>query len=229
MGDKKAALIVTDPPYGVEYDVANKFAGGDNMPAGLQIHHRTRGEIQGDTTTNMAVAMIEASRPFLIDQWSAYVFCGTQLGVAIVNYLDDSAIHYAPFLVWRKQLPVVTWLRYHYDHELVLWFGPGSRPGGQARWFGPKNERSVWEVPLDVYGDRLHPTQKPVTVFERPIVNGSGRGEIVVDPCIGSGTALIAAEKTGRICYGMDIDPTCVGIAVKRWEDFSGKAAEKLA
>jgi DNA modification methylase len=224
MGEKKAALMVTDPPYCVEYDVAHK----STPMAGIQIPHQSRGELTGDDTISTALNVVEASRPFLIPEWSAYVFCGTKLGIAICNRLDAASIHHAPFLVWRKQNPVVSWSRYHYDHELVLWFGPGSRPGGHARWFGPKDERSVWEVPLDVHGDRLHPTQKPVAIFERPIMNGSGHGEIVVDPCIGSGTSLIAAEKTGRVCYGMDVNPACVGMAVKRWETFTGKKAEKL-
>lgn len=81
---------------------------------------------------------------------------------------------------------------------------------------------------MDVFGDRLHPTQKPVAIFERPIVNGSAHDEIIVDPCLGSGTALIAAQKTNRICYGMDRDPACVGMAFSRWEQFTGQKAEKL-
>ncbi len=226
MGDKKAALMVTDPPYGVEYEVSNK---SQLMAPGVRIANRERPEIAGDNSTSVAVGLLEVAQPFLVQDWSAYVFCGTKLGVALCNYLDTAQIHYAPFLVWRKQMPVITWLRYHYDHELVLWFGPGSRPGGQARWFGPKNERSVWEVPLDTSNaDRLHPTQKPVAIFERPIINGSAHGEIVVDPCLGSGTALIAAEKTNRICYGMDVDPVCVGMAVKRWEEFTNQTARQI-
>ena len=87
MGDKKAALIVTDPPYGVEYQASDK----DQLLApGVRIPNRERSDVAGDASTDVALALLEASQPLLIPEWSAYLFCGTKLGVALCNYLDTA-------------------------------------------------------------------------------------------------------------------------------------------
>lgn len=102
-------------------------------------------------------------------------------------------------------------------------------------WNGRKNERDVWEVAAPSVWEidktkrnELHPTMKPVELMTRAISNSSKVGNVVLDPFLGSGSTLIAAEKTGRVCYGMELDPKYVDVIVKRWEDYTGKKAKKV-
>lgn len=97
----------------------------------------------------------------------------------------------------------------------------------KSRWFGPSNETTMWRIPLEPNNQRMHPTQKPLALYERAMTNSSVRGEIVADPFLGSGTCLIAAEKHGRRAYCMEVDPGYVDVAVKRWENFTGNKAER--
>jgi DNA modification methylase len=102
-----------------------------------------------------------------------------------------------------------------------------------APWFGKAGENStVWDSPSPkfIMGSSReekfdHPTQKPVELMRRPILNHTKRAELVYDPFLGSGTTLAAAETTGRVCYGLELDPKYVDVIVKRWQGFTGKKA----
>lgn len=93
------------------------------------------------------------------------------------------------------------------------------------QWFGPTTEKTVWELQR-VGNNDFHPTQKPVELPERAITNSSKQGQIVLDLFGGSGSTLIACEKTGRSCYMMELDEKYCDVIIKRWEDFTGKKAE---
>ena len=108
----------------------------------------------------------------------------------------------------------------------------GVRNGCKANWCGDRKQSTVWQVAnLNPFGgNRLeaatgHGTQKPVEVMRRPILNHTKRGETVYDPFLGSGTTLVAADQSERVCYGIEIDPRYVDVAVQRWEQFSGGRA----
>lgn len=225
-GKEKAALCITDMPYGVDYDVAQKSV--KNRITGKYQGHRSRGKIESDDTTDVAIAILPEIFSHLISEGTAYFTCGTDLEVDIINWLREHQIHYGTVMVWHKHFQVVSWNRYHAEHELIIYAGRGSRPGKYARWFGPKQETTVWDIPLDAFRNRLHPTQKPVALYERPMLNSSAIGEIIVDPCAGSGPLVIAAEKHNRTAYMMDTDPRCCDLIVKRWEEWSGEKAERL-
>lgn len=108
------------------------------------------------------------------------------------------------------------------------------RKGEDAHWHGDRTQTTVWETPnLNPFGGKAageneptgHATQKPVEIMRRPILNHTRKGEACYDPFMGSGTTLIAAESSGRVCRGMEIDPHYVDVSVQRWEKFSGKPA----
>lgn len=227
MDGKKAAVIVTDPPYGVSYDNSSHFLVNP-VTKESDHHDKDWGDIEGDQNLEVAVKALPLIMSSLCDDGSAYICCGTKLAVSIVNWLEANHVKYSPFLVWYKPHFVVTWQRYHANHELIVYCGPGSGPTHGSRWFGPNNERTVWELPQVLGPERQHPTQKLVAIYERAIRNSTLRGEIILDPFLGSGTAIIAAEKMGRICYGMEIDPRYVDVAVKRWMNYTGKKATKI-
>jgi len=105
------------------------------------------------------------------------------------------------------------------------------RIGKSAHWCGDRSQSTIWQVPnvnpIGGSGEEAtgHGTQKPVELMRRPILNNSVPDDIVYDPFLGSGTTLIAADKTDRVCYGLDIDPRYVDVIVRRWQQLTGKQA----
>ena len=112
-------------------------------------------------------------------------------------------------------------------------FWEARRLGNLGRWLGDRKQTTVWDVAnLNSFGELArenevtgHSAQKPVEIMRRPLLNHTRPGEACHDPFLGSGTALIAAESIGRICYGMEVDPRYVDVAVRRWQRFTGKQA----
>ena len=132
-------------------------------------------------------------------------------------------------IIWMKQHFALGRGDYHWQHE------PGYyavRDGKSSNWCGDRTQSTVWQIPnLNPFGGSRqeeatgHGTQKPVELMRRPILNNTKRGDIVYDPFLGSGTTLIAAASTNRICYGLDIDARYVDVLVRRWQRFTGKTA----
>jgi DNA modification methylase len=131
--------------------------------------------------------------------------------------------------IWRQTLQ---WVKnnatlspmgvdYHWRAEPIFY---GWVPGAAHRYYGGRKQDTVWEIDRPTKSPD-HPTMKPVELVTRAVENSSLRGQIVLDPFLGSGTTLIAAEQTGRVCYGMEIDPRYCDVIVRRWEEFTGKKA----
>jgi hypothetical protein len=113
---------------------------------------------------------------------------------------------------------------YHWQHE-PCWYA--VRTTGQ--WTGDRKQTTLWNIPSGNQDcDTSHSTQKPVECMRRPLQNNSSPGQAVYDPFLGSGTTLIAAETTGRVCLAMELEPAFVDLAVRRWEAFTGKKATLL-
>lgn len=230
LGDQKAGMVFMDPPYGVAYDLHSKFVL--DRASGSVKHHKSWGAIENDGNTEAAINSLPHVFGNLTDDGVAYITCGARLLVKIANWLEMNQVRYAPFLIWDKGFPVITWERYHAAHEFLVYCGPGSYPtrgggGIKSRWFGPKNETTIWRIPTEPNIERVHPTQKPVALYERAMINSSGRGEIVVDPFAGSGTCLIASEKHRRRAQCMELDPRYCDVAVSRWEAYTHRKAQR--
>jgi DNA modification methylase len=110
---------------------------------------------------------------------------------------------------------------YHWQHEPCLY---GWREGHV--FLGPRNQFTVWQVPRE--SDHEHPTTKPVRLWEIPAENHLGLGGVLLDPFLGSGTAVIAAERTGRTAYGLEFEPRYCDVILARWEAFTGETAERV-
>lgn len=110
---------------------------------------------------------------------------------------------------------------YHWAHE-PCWYA--VRKGKVGHWSGDRTQTTIWRIDHRA-SETGHSTQKPVECMRRPIVNNSSPGQAVYDPFLGSGTTIIAAETEGRSCIGLEIDPAYCDVIVKRWQDFTGKAA----
>jgi DNA modification methylase len=125
-------------------------------------------------------------------------------------------------IIWAKDRFALGRGHYHYQHE-PCWYAVR----GTGHWAGDRKQTTLWNIPARDDSGHGHSTQKPVECMRRPIENNSSVGQAVYDPFLGSGTTLIAAEMTGRICHALEIDPGYCDVAVTRWENFTGKKAER--
>jgi DNA modification methylase len=142
----------------------------------------------------------------------------------VSRVLAEAGAHWSDTIIWAKDRFVLGRASYQRQYE-PIWFG--WREGAKAYWCGDRDQGDVWKIDRPSASD-LHPTMKPLALVERAIENSSKTGDSVLDLFLGSGSTLIAAERTGRACYGMELDPHYVDVVVMRWEAFSGQAAVKL-
>jgi DNA modification methylase len=213
MDGKKADMVFTDPPYGVN------IKGGAN-----QIN-----SIAGDITQTAIPFSFELAVENATNEKGRLYFCGGEGNIHLYQKLFERYCRQLPrHLIWVKESFVMKPNGYHNQYEFIF---HGFKAGGGSleSWFGGRTEHEasdVWQLKRDNRNDYLHPTQKPVELPARAITNSSPVNGIVYEPFGGSGSTLIAAEKTGRKCYGMELDPKYCDVIVKRWEDFTGKKAE---
>ena len=206
LGGAAPRLMVTDPPYGVSYDPEWRDMLGYH--AGM-----ARGVVTGDDKA----AWQQAYELFPGDV--AYVWMAS-LSIN-ESYVELAACSFEAraLIIWNKSCLVPSRGHYHWKHE-ACWYA--VRKGASAHWQGDRKQSTVWDISRPQKSETGHSTQKPVECMERPIRNHEGD---VYDPFVGSGTTLIAAERQGRNCYAMEVEPGYVDVSVKRWEDYTGGKA----
>jgi DNA modification methylase len=231
LGERKPVLMVTDPPYGIELDSEWRDRAGLNGcgPAeSSYMKQRTKGHTEtttsGDTRADWSEAFELVPSIQIAYVWHASVFTREVLdGLIRIGFL------YPQQIIWNKGRTVLTRTHYWYQHEPCWYVRKKNAP-----WFGKAGENStVWDSPSPKFimgsSDEEkydHPTQKPVDLMRRPILNHVKRGELVYEPFLGSGTTLAAAELTERVCCGMELDPKYVDVIVQRWQTLSGNKAK---
>jgi DNA modification methylase len=208
-----ARMAFTDPPYNVDY--------GHHGGAGAK-----QRSIANDALDAAAwEAFCGAWARQLISQVSGalYVCMSSKEWPTLDRILREAGAHWSDTLIWAKERFVMGRADYQRGYEPV-WYG--WREGAERHWCGARDQSDVWQVARPAASD-LHPTTKPLALVERAIENSSQPGDAVLDLFLGSGTTLIACERTGRVCYGLELDPRYVDIAVARWESFTGAQATK--
>lgn len=215
LGKVKPHLMVTDPPYGVEYDPSwrNGLDAAKN---------RRTGVVENDGRADWREAW--ALFPGAI----AYVWHGGLHAAVVAESLIACGFSLRAQIVWAKQKMVFGRGDYHWQHE-PCWYAVK----GTGSWCGDRKQTTIWTIDnLNLASHQKkenertnHSTQKPVECMKRPIENNSSPGQAVYEPFSGSGTTIIASEMIGRCCYAMELNPAYVDVAVKRWEDFTGKKA----
>ena len=206
-------LMVTDPPYGVEYNPEWRTDAWAKGYIGFSAGRKT-GKVGNDHRTDWSAALL-LSPSLVLYQWCASITASAvQLSLAQGNFDIRN------MLVWKKPSFAISRGHYHWQHELC-WYA--VRKGATAQWIGDRSQSTVWEIPWDKIAVGDHSTQKPLECMERPIRNHEGD---VYDPFVGSGTTIIAAERQGRTCYAMEIEPRYVDVAITRWEQYTGEQAE---
>jgi DNA modification methylase len=208
-------LMVTDPPYGVNYD-----------PSWRHRAHPSQRTAVGGVANDDRAGWTAAWNLFPGDV--AYVWHAGLKAPTVAADLEAAGFAIRSQIIWRKQHFALSRGNFHWAHE-PAWYA--IRKNATAHWQGDRTQTTVWDTPnLNPFGGTAasdnavtgHSTQKPVRLFEIPITNHTVAGEEVYDPFCGSGTAIIAAEKLGRACYAMEIDPKYVQAAVNRWQAFTG-------
>lgn len=217
LGECKPVLMVTDPPYGVDYDPIWRTEVGANKTH----QKRALGVVSGDKQSDWRQAWA------LFPGQAAYVWHSGRHAHIVGVSLESVGFQLRAQIIWRKSAIVFGRGHYHWQHE-PCWYAVR----GTANWHGNSKQSTIWDIDkmhrtqgtVDD-GKTNHSTQKPVECMKRPIENNTAPGEQLYDPFLGSGTTLIAAQMTGRICYAMDVDPLYVDMAVKRWQEFTGEHA----
>lgn len=201
-------LMVTDPPYGVAYDPAWRNAA-------LAAKTKRTGKVMNDDRADWR----EAWDLFPGDV--AYVWHGALHAGTVATSLTASGFEIRAQIVWAKDRLVLSRGHYHWQHE-PAWYCVR----GKGHWSGDRTQSTLWQIPnRDQDAATVHGTQKPVECMRRPMLNNSAPGQAVYEPFCGSGTALIAAETTGRTCFAVELDPSYVDVAVLRWQAFTGETA----
>ena len=203
-------LMVTDPPYGVNYDPAwrQRFTegSGSNLATG---------------------AVLNDDRADWREAWAlfpgdvAYVWHGALHAGEVAASLEAAGFVIRSQIIWDKGRLVIGRGDYHWRHEPAIY---AVRKGRTGHWEGGRSQSTVWEIPHR-RNDTGHGTEKPVECMKRPIENNSSPGQAVYEPFCGSGTTIIAAEMTGRSCHAIELNPAYVDVAVKRWQAFTGEKA----
>lgn len=211
LGFERPHLMVTDPPYGVEYNPAWR------NDAGVSATQRT-GVVANDDRADWrdAWALFPGDVAYV---WHAAVHART-----VIESLEATGFNVRSQIIWAKPRFVLGRGDYHWQHEPCLYV---VRRGAVGRWQGARDQTTLWSVGVGGEEDAatVHSTQKPVELMRRPMLNNSAAGEAVYEPFAGSGTTIVAAELTGRRCLGMEIDPRYVDVIVGRWQQVTGRTA----
>ena len=205
-------LMVTDPPYGVNYDAdwRNRALRSD----GSYIGGRATGKVGNDDNADWS----EAWSLFPGDV--AYVWHAGNKAHVVASNLEACGFELRAQVVWAKSQFVIGRGHFHPQHE-PCWYAVKNN----GHWQGSRKESTLWQIDKPQKSETGHSTQKPVECMRRPIVNNSAPGQPVYDPFLGSGTTLIAGETEGRPVYGMELAPEYCDVIVKRWQDFTGQTA----
>lgn len=225
MNGERADMVFTDPPYGVGYDKKRKSIANQSK----NNKHMT---IQSDDLKlddlKIIISSVFVNIESVLAESSCYYVCSPQGGelglMMMMMMMNEANLLVRHMIVWVKNAAVFSMNRLDYDyrHEPILFGWSKNRKHLKSQKKGAFNN-SVWECKREV--NILHPTMKPVELSENAILNSSLKKQNIFDPFSGSGSTLIACEKTNRKCLGLEIDPHYCDVIIKRWEDFTGQKA----
>ena len=210
LGAVKPHLMVTDPPYGVQYDPEWRER------AGLNTATAAKGKVLNDDKADWreAWALFPGEVAYV---WHAGLFAGT-----VADSLMACDFVLRSQIIWAKSQMVMSRGDYHWQHE-PMWYAVKKSKTGH--YDGGRKQTTLWEIEKPRKSETGHGTQKPVECMKRPIENNSSPGQAVYEPFSGSGTTIIAGEMTGRHVYAIELNPSYVDIAVTRWQNFTGQKA----
>ena len=199
MGDEKANLIITDPPYNVNYEGSAGKIKNDNMDQ--------------DKFYDFLLSSFLNMEKYLADDGSIYVFHADTEGLNFRKAFQDAGFYLSGTCIWKKQSLVLGRSPYQWQHEPILY---GWKKKGKHKWYTGRKESTIWEFDKPKK-NADHPTMKPIPLLAYPIKNSSMTNSIVLDPFGGSGSTLIACEQTDRICFTIELDEKYCDVIIKRY------------
>lgn len=204
LDDRKANLVVTDPPYNVDVEETAGKILNDNMSDG--------------DFYQFLLSMFTQVENHMETDASIYVFHADTEGLNFRKAFKDAGFYLSGCCIWKKNSLVLGRSPYQWQHEPCLY---GWKKKGKHQWFSDRKQTTIWEYDRPK-SSKDHPTMKPIQLMAYPIQNSSMRGTIVLDPFLGSGSTLIAADQTGRVCYGIELDEKFVDVIIKRYIEVTG-------
>ena len=206
MGDRKANLVITDPPYNVNYEGSAGKIKNDNMA--------------DDAFYHFLLSAFQNTEAVMADDASIYVFHADTEGLNFRRAFADAGFRLSGTCIWKKQSLVLGRSPYQWQHEPILF---GWKKRGKHQWYTGQKESTIWEFDKPKKnGD--HPTMKPIPLLAYPIMNSSMSNTLVLDPFGGSGSTLIACEQTDRSCCTIELDEKFCDVIVKRYIEQVGSA-----
>lgn len=206
----RANMVLTDPPYNVNVEESAGSIKNDNMP-------------DEDFYKFLFAAFVNMEQSMASDA-SIYVFHADSKGLIFRRAFEDAGFYLSGCCIWKKNTLVLGRSPYQWQHEPCLF---GWKRGGKHQWYSDRKQTTIWEYDRP-RASKDHPTMKPIALMAYPIQNSTMSNCIVLDPFLGSGSTLLACEQTGRICYGVELDPKFVDVIVKRYLEAGGDPSEVL-
>ncbi|GEP74129.1 DNA modification methylase [Weissella thailandensis] len=222
MGGQQADLLVTDPPYNVALGM------GGSVDEARKRHRRTDGlvimndKMEDSKFREFLVSVYTAAKNNMKAGASFYIWHADSERFNFEGAAKDVGWQVRETLIWNKNSITLGRQDYQWKHEPCLY---GWNEGGSHAWYSDRKQSTVLNFDRPT-SSKLHPTMKPVPLFDYQIKNSSKQGDLVLDLFGGSGTTMIACEQNGRHAYLMELDPKYTDVIITRWEEFTGKKAE---
>ena len=217
---ENADMLFTDPPYGMSYG-GGRAAGSTPKGAKVKAHGMIlNDDLKGNELINLVKDALITSNMKLKKGSSSYICFTWRTYSEFEKSLIESNYKIKNCVVWNKKSIGLGNSHYRPQHEFIFYCG--------EQWYGDKSQSDVWEMSRGSTVKYVHPTQKPVELIEKALKNSSKKDDIIIDCFGGSGSTLIACEKTNRKCRMMELDPKYIDAIIKRWEDYTGKKAELI-
>jgi DNA modification methylase len=220
MGDEKAHLIWTDPPWNVNYGAVDEGNQQGYKVRTIMNDHMNEGQWD-EFVQQFCQTLKDFSEPGA----PIYLVMSAQEWPVIDRNLREVGFHWSSTVIWAKDRLVLSRKDYHTQYE-PIWYG-WNADAARLAVVEDRKQSDLWEVDRPSKSE-LHPTMKPIELVQKSIVNSSKPGNIVLDSFGGSGSTLIACEQTNRKCRMVELDPQYCDVIIARWEKFSGKTAELL-
>lgn len=209
-------LMVTDPPYGVEYEAGWRAEAKSRE----KTEREETSKLKNDDRADWRAAWI------LFPGNVAYVWHASAFTDVVKQSLENAGFPVRQQIIWNKNVHALSRSAYHWKHE-PCWYA--VREGCEANWLAGRNQMTVWDIPSVIFekDKTAHPTQKALGIYERPVENHTKKGESVYEPFGGSGTAIVVCEMMARTCYCMELDEKFCDVIIERWQRLTGKQAVK--
>lgn len=222
LGGVQADLLLTDPPYNVDY--SSKDYGRDESSKTRKNNQIANDKMTPDEFYKFLFSVFSNAKDNLKSGASFYIWFSDLATVEFNNAANNSGLMVKETLIWEKNNFVLGRRDYQHKHEPCLY---GWVKGGSHSWYSDRKQTTILNFDKPLRSD-LHPTMKPVALFDYEIKNSTKSGDVVLDLFGGSGTTIMACEQNGRNACVMEYDPKYVDVIIKRWEDFTGKKAKLI-